>query len=132
MTLALGKLKRRKLVDSILFTIKEMLGITKEYTHFDIDIITHINSAIGILTQIGVGEPNGFFIKNELDTWESYIGSSKNLELIKSFIYLKVKLLFDPPLSSAAIESINKMISEFEWRISVTVDPSNSIFSGGQ
>jgi hypothetical protein len=108
-------------MESILTSIKKMLGIEKEYDHFDADIITHVNSALMILTQIGAGPPEGFLIKGDSEVWTDFI-SDIRLESVKSFVYLKVKLLFDPPLSSAVIESTNRLISELEWRISVAVD----------
>jgi len=100
-----------------------MLGIAEEYTHFDADLIMHINSVLSILTQIGVGPSEGFSIKDKDAAWTDFIPESSKLEFIKSYIYMKVKLLFDPPLSSAVIESTNRMTSELEWRIQVAVDP---------
>lgn len=115
-------------MDSILTSIKKLLGISEEYEHFDQDIIIHINSVFGILTQLGVGPVGGFHIKDKDSTWEEFISEDSKLETIKSYIYLKVKLLFDPPLSSAVMESINRLISELEWRINVTVDPVEEEF----
>lgn len=109
-------------MDSILTSIKKLLGITEEYEHFDQDLIIHINSIFSILTQLGAGPKGGFSIKDKSAVWSDFIESDQNLEVIKSYIYLKVKLLFDPPLSSAVIESINRTISELEWRIQVTTD----------
>lgn len=109
-------------MDSILESIKKLLGISAEYEVFDPDIIMHINSVFFVLNQLGVGPPKGFSIKDKNDTWSSYLPDGSNLEVIKSYIYQKVKLLFDPPTSSAAIESVNRMISELEWRIQVAVD----------
>jgi len=109
-------------MESILTSIKKMLGITKEYQHFDQDLTMHINTVFSILTQFGVGPSGGFAIKDENDVWTNFVPENLKLELIKSYVYLKVKLLFDPPLSSAVIESINRTISELEWRINVTVD----------
>ncbi len=119
-------------MDSILTSIKKLLGITEEYTHFDADLIIHINSVLSILTQIGVGPAEGFSIKDESSVWGDFIPENSNLELpairelIKSYVYMKVKLLFDPPLSSSVIESMNRIISEFEWRIQVAADPVDS------
>lgn len=110
-------------MDSILTSIKKMLGITQEYTHFDADLIMHINSVLFVLSQIGVGSSDGFAIQDETATWEDFLPIDVNLESVKSYVYMKVKLLFDPPLSSAVIESINKTISELEWRIFIAVDP---------
>lgn len=112
-------------MESILTSIKKLLGITEDYTHFDPDLIMHINSVLMILTQIGVGPSEGFTIEDETTTWNEFVPDS-SVECVKSYVHLKVKLLFDPPLSSAHIESINRMISEFEWRLSVAVDPGKS------
>ena len=110
-------------MESILTSIKKLLGISEEYTHFDTDLTMHINSVLSILTQIGVGPSEGFSIKDKNDVWEDFITEDSKLELVKSYTYMKVKILFDPPLSSAVIESMNRMISELEWRIQVAADP---------
>lgn len=110
--------------ESILTSIKKLLGIDENYTHFDADIVMHINSVFSILTQMGVGPANGFSISGKDETWSAFIADRPNIfSLVKSYIYMKVRLLFDPPLSSAAIESINRQISEFEWRLFVAADP---------
>lgn len=106
-------------MDSILTSIKKMLGITEDYTHFDADIIIHINAVFSILTQLGVGPSEGFTIQDEKAIWLDFLKDETKMEAVKSYIYLKVKLLFDPPLSSAVIESTNRMISEYEWRLNV-------------
>lgn len=113
-------------MDSILTSIKKMLGIQEEYTHYDADLIMHINSVLSTLTQLGVGPLAGFRIEDELATWNDFIGDDPKLDMVKSYIHMKVKLLFDPPLSSAVIESINRMISEMEWRLNVAVESTNS------
>lgn len=113
-----------EITESILTSIKKLLGIEESYDHFDADIVMHINSVFAILTQMGVGPANGFSITGEDETWFEYIADNQNIfSLVKSYVYLKVRLLFDPPLSSAAIESINRQISEFEWRLFVAADP---------
>lgn len=110
-------------MESVLTSIKKMLGIVEEYTHFDADLIMHINSVLSILNQIGVGPSEGFSIEDKEDVWTDFIPQSPKLEFVKSYVYMKVKLLFDPPISSAAIDSINRLISELEWRILVATDP---------
>lgn len=110
-------------MESILTSIKKLLGIAEEYTHFDVDLIMHINSVLSILTQIGVGPSEGFLIEDDIAVWSDFVSSNGRLELIKSYVHAKVKLLFDPPLSSAVIESTTRMISELEWRIQVAADP---------
>lgn len=109
-------------MDSILVSIKKMLGISEDVKIFDADIIIHINSVFMILNQLGVGPSKGFSITDATSTWSEFIPNESSIEAVKSYVYLKVRLLFDPPTSSAAIESYNKMIAEFEWRINVMVE----------
>lgn len=111
---------------SILTSIKKLLGIAENYTDFDQDVIIHINTVFSILNQLGVGPAEGFSIKDASTKWEDYIESELKLEDVKTYIYLKVKLIFDPPLSSAAIESTNRLINELEWRINVEADSSGT------
>lgn len=111
-------------MDSILTSIKKLLGITEDYTHFDTDIVMHINSVFSILTQLGVGPPEGFYIQDKTTIWDEYITDPNKIEMVKSYMYLKVRLLFDPPSSSSVIEAFNKQISEFEWRLNVAVETS--------
>lgn len=113
-------------MESILTSIKKMLGIPEEYEHFDPDIIMHINSVFTILTQLGVGPEEGFRIEDDSATWNEFISDNTQFESVKSYIHLKVKLLFDPPASSAVMEAMNRMISEFEWRLNVAADPKKS------
>lgn len=108
--------------ESILTSIKKLLGITKEYTNFDPDIIMHINTVFMILNQLGVGPSAGFRIEDASTTWDEYIKDEDNLEAVKSYIHLKVKLLFDPPLSSAAMEANKQLINELEWRLNVEAE----------
>ena len=119
-------------MESILTSIKKLLGITEEYEHFDPDIIMHINSAFSVLTQLGVGPKEGFRIEDESTTWSEFLNDDPRLEFVKTYIHLKVKLVFDPPLSSAVIESINRQISELEWRINVSVDTPEEQEGGNQ
>lgn len=109
-------------MDSILTSIKKLLGITEEYEHFDKDIVLYINTVFPILTQLGVGPKEGFTITDESTTWKEYLGDDKRFEFIKTYIYLKVRLLFDPPASGTIVESINQTIKEIEWRIGVFLD----------
>ena len=109
-------------MDSILTSIKKLLGITKEYQHFDDDLIMHINSVFLVLTQLGVGPSEGFFIEDDSAEWSDFLEDPTKLQMVKSYMFLKVKLLFDPPLSSAVIEANNRLISEFEWRLNVAAD----------
>lgn len=116
-------------MDSILTSIKKLLGITEDYEHFDTDIIMHINSVFMILTQIGVGPSSGFFIEDETTTWFDFIGDN-NVEAVKSYIYLRVKLLFDPPQSGIVTEMMNNQIKELEWRLN-TISETTSSSKGG-
>lgn len=109
-------------MDSILTSIKKLLGIAEEYEHFDSDIITHINTSLMTLTQLGVGPSEGFVIEDERAEWTDFLSESLQTESVKSYVYLRVKMLFDPPLSSSVIDSINRQISELEWRLNVAVD----------
>lgn len=109
-------------MDSILTSIKKLLGIAEEYTQFDEDIIMHINSVFLNLTQLGVGPEEGFSIEDDTTSWEDFIEDNVQLQAVKSYVYLKVKLLFDPPLSTSVIESMNRMIAELEWRLNVAVE----------
>ena len=113
-------------MDSILTSIKKLLGIAEDYEHFDQDLIIHINSVLSVLTQLGVGPSEGFSIEDENATWKDFIPEDKRLSSIRSYVYMKVKLLFDPPLSSSVMESMNRMISEFEWRLNVAAEPTQS------
>lgn len=109
-------------MDSILTSTKSLLGITEECTDFDTDIITHINTVLGVLNQLGVGNKKGFAITDSATTWSDFMGDDPRLLMVKSYIGLKVRLLFDPPLSSSAADAMNRNIQELEWRILVTAD----------
>lgn len=117
-------------MDSILTSIKKMLGIVEEYEHFDPEIIMHINSVLFVLTQLGVGPSEGFSIKDKTAVWDDFIPIGMDIEAVKSYVYLKVRLLFDPPTNSAVMESTNRLISEFEWRLNVAVDPGDASKEG--
>lgn len=108
-------------MESILITIKKLLGIAADYTHFDSDIIVHINSVFMTLNQLGVGPEEPAFISSELETWSEIFGTTRNVEAIKSYVYLKVRLLFDPPASSSVLEAMNKQAAEYEWRLNIQV-----------
>lgn len=109
-------------MDSILTSIKKLLGIAEDYTHFDSDIIMHINSVFMVLSQLGVGPSNGFRIEDDTATWDEYITEGDNLDAVKSYMHLKVRLLFDPPLSAAVMEATKQMINELEWRLNVETE----------
>lgn len=110
--------------DNILESVKLMLGIQNDYTPFDQQILMHINSIFTILHQLGVG-PTNLFIANSMSLWSEFLtGDSIDLELVKSYVYLRVRLLFDPPTSSFVLDAIEKQIQEIGWRLNVFVDPT--------
>lgn len=110
------------ITDSILTSVKKMLGIAEEYEHFDADLLMHINSTFSILHQLGVGPADGFMIEDKNSIWSDFISDESKYMLAKSYMFLKVKLLFDPPLSSAVLECYKTQISEYEWRLNITAE----------
>lgn len=104
-------------MDSILTSVKEMLGIAEEYTHFDMVLVRHINSVFMILTQMGVGPPEGFTISDADAVWSDFVSEEENLEAVKTYVYHRVQLVFDPPASSTIVEATNRIINELEWRL---------------
>lgn len=114
-------------MDSILTSVKKALGIERDYKHFDTDIIMHINSVFSVLAQLGVGPSEGFRIEDEDAEWNSFLEDRNELNMVKSYMYLKVRLLFDPQsLSSAALGSSKELINELEWRLNVAADKADS------
>lgn len=110
-------------MDSILTSIKKLLGIAEDYDHFDDDIVIYINTVFLDLAQIGVGPANGFSIEDESATWSDFLPDTHSLfEAAKSYVYLKVRLLFDPPLSSTVMDAINRNISELTFRLNVAAE----------
>lgn len=112
------------MTDSILTSIKLNVGLTEEDDSFDEAIITDINSAFMVLHQLGVGPKGGFEISDALSTWDEFLPAGQKLGLVKTYMYLKVKLMFDPPASSVILESFQRQINEYEWRLNVAVDPA--------
>lgn len=108
--------------ESILTSTKKILGIEENYTAFDLDIITHINSALTTLTQLGVGPEEGFMIEDAEPTWDTFLGTDPRLNSVKQYVYLKVRLVFDPPQSGYAITAMEKQIQEHEWRLNVQME----------
>lgn len=105
------------IMDSILNSIKKLLGITENYNAFDTDIIIHINAAFSILNDMGIGPEKPFSITNSENKWSEFISDDETLLKVKTYIYLKVRLLFDPPSSSSLFEAYNNQIKELEWRM---------------
>ena len=103
--------------DSILNSIKKLLGIQTDYKNFDTDIIIHINSVFMILNQLGIGPKQGFKIEGDTETWSDYISDGDDLESIKTYVYLKVKIVFDPALSGTVMEANKEVLRELEWRL---------------
>lgn len=109
-------------MDSILLTIKKLLGIEQDFDGFDTDVIVAINTAFTNLNQIGIGPSTGFVISNEEQIWSDFFQENTNLEAVKSYIYLKTRLLFDPPSNSFLVQSMDKQITELEWRLTVLAE----------
>lgn len=112
--------------DSILKTTKRLLGGYVEGTAFNDEIIYSINSVLSVLTQLGVGPAEGFVITGEEETWSDFIGERTDIEMIKMYVYTKVRLLFDPPSNSFLIDSMKKICDEFEWRLNVAIETPSS------
>lgn len=112
--------------ESILETIKKLIGVPQDYGVFDLDLIVAINSSFMILNQLGVGPEKPFSIKSSKETWADFFGDEEIFALAKSYIYLRAKLLFDPPGSGVLHEAVERQISEFEWRMHVQADYNDS------
>jgi hypothetical protein len=114
----------------MLTSIKKIVGLAEADTSFDTDIILHTNSVLSVLTQLGIGPDDGFSIEDATPTWEDFLNGDKRLNMVKTYVYLRVRLLFDPPATSFVIESLNKQIEELEVRMSIVregdswVDPN--------
>ena len=112
--------------DSILMTIRKLVCGDPNADHFDTDLLVHINACFSILNQLGVGPENGFVVTDETQSWSSYIADNYILNMVKTYVTLKVKKIFDPPLTSSVLEAMDKEISQLEWRLNVAVDPVKS------
>lgn len=102
---------------SILTSTKKILGVAESYHAFDLDIVTHINATFSILNQLGVGPVEGYMIEDEQAKWEDYGVPINQLNLVKTYVYLKVRLLFDPPATSYLITASEEQIAQYEWRL---------------
>lgn len=109
--------------DSILMTIRKLVCGDPYADHFDTDLLVHINACFSILNQLGVGPENGFVVTDETQSWSSYSDNDRILNMVKTYVTLKVKKIFDPPLTSSVLEAMDKEISQLEWRLNVAVDP---------
>lgn len=103
--------------ESILKGTKKILGLGEDYTPFDLDVITHINAAFSILHQLGVGPEEAFGIEDDQAEWDDFECPIEQLNLVRTYVYLKVRVLFDPPGTSFLLESANNQIKEYEWRL---------------
>lgn len=108
-------------MESILTSIKKMLNIAEEDEYFDTDIIMHINSVFAILNQLGVGTSEVFSIKDKTSTWDEFL-PNRNYEPVKTYMYARVRLIFDPPLSQSLITCLKEIVNEFEWRLNVSAE----------
>lgn len=115
-----------KLEESILTSVKKLLGLTEENEEFDLDIMMHINGAITILTQIGVGPSDGFIVTSKSDSYADWLGDTKQLQNVKLYLYWKTRLSFDPPTQSSVIECMKEMIREAECRFRYLDDLSSN------
>lgn len=110
--------------ESILLSVKALLGPDADYDVFDQDIVIFINSTIATLTQLGIGPSEGFEITGEEETWEDFLGGDmRRINSVKTYIFMKVRLAFDPPASSYVLSAYEDSCKEFEWRLNVAVDP---------
>jgi len=106
-------------MDSILNSVKKVLSIADDYTAFDVDVIMHINSVFNTLQQLGVGPEEGFAIEDEEAEWDEFLRGDTNLNSVKTYVYLRVRLLFDPPETSYAKDAMANQVQELEWRLNV-------------
>ena len=113
-------------MDSILTSVKKLLGLTEEYTAFDTDLIMHINSVLMILNQMGVGPEKPFSISDATATWSEFCQQRADIEAVRSYVALKVRMLFAPPQSSTVMEATKNLISELEWRLYTECDKEES------
>lgn len=113
--------------DSILTSVKKILGIEEFYEQFDVDIIIHTNSILAVLTQMGIGPSDGFLISGKTETWKDFLGDRLDkLSMIKSYVSMRVRLLFDPPQSSIVVNAMNESIKEFEYRLYISENPKTT------
>lgn len=104
---------------SILTSTKKILGVMADYTAFDLDILTHINAALAVVDQLGVGPEGGFFVEDADASWDALGLPQNQLNLVRTYVFLKVRLLFDPPTTSFLLEAMGEQVQEYEWRLNV-------------
>lgn len=111
--------------ESILTSVKKQCGLEEDYEHFDPEIISHINTALMTLTQLGVGPAEGFVVEDEDETWGDFLGDTKTVQqlvAVKTYVGLKVRLIFDPPSSSYVLDALKRQADELEWRLNVQAE----------
>lgn len=114
-------------MESILTSVKKLLGITEEYTHFDTDIVMHINSVFADLAQMGVGPTTGFQIEDASAIWDDFTSDNLLIQSVKSYMILRVKILFDPgSIGSSTLASYERQIAQWEWRLNVAAESSDA------
>lgn len=111
--------------DSILKSTKKILGLAPDYDAFDLDILTHINSAFSTLHQLGLGPAEGLFISDDVPKWSAFLGDDPRINSVRSYVYLKVRILFDPPQTSYLLAAQENQIKELEWRLTLVKDGDN-------
>lgn len=113
--------------DSILTSTKKILGVPATDDGFDLDILTHINSVFATLHQLGLGPADGFSVEDAASTWDELLGEDSRLNSIKTYVYLRVRLLFDPPATSYLVSSMQEQIKELEWRLNIQRETTDVI-----
>ena len=117
--------------ESILTSIKKLLGIAEEYTHFDADIVMCINNVFNMLTQLGVGPRTGFVIRDNVATWGDLLGTDSRLEMVKGYVHQRVRIMFDPPQNASLAKIFQDEAKELEWRIMIAADQTEHDLGGG-
>lgn len=111
--------------ESILTSVKKQCGLDEDYEQFDPEIIAHINSVLMVLNQIGIGPEEGFIITDDEETWGDFLGDMatiQKLTAVKTYVGLRVRLIFDPPTSSALLDAMKRQVDEYEWRLNVQAE----------
>ena len=115
------------MTDSIFSSVKKVVGLLGDDGSFDEDILLHINTVVSTLRQLGLSIPSDFYVRDDVQTWRDLLGEYRDLDLVKSYMTMKVRLMFDPPPSSFGLASMTEMVNEFEWRINVLTDQPYSV-----
>ena len=115
------------MADSIFNSVKKVVGLLGDDGSFDEDVLLHINSVVSTLRQLGLSIPADFYVRDDVQTWQNLLGEFRDLDLVKSYMTMKVRLMFDPPSSSFGLKSMEEMAKEYEWRINVLTDQPYSV-----